>query len=164
MDVIKLTLDEHLAVLNELGYDVYYNSEEIPEYSSVGIYKKDKNIGSIAYEEKNMFYLYRDNRIVGNKDLSSINFSKRKIKNIRGVIHLKLHDFNLKFNGYNQLINLNDDTQLRDYIVITDNKTYRITKRLEKDVIEVESLIDNIKDEDILDELRKPKEKSLIYK
>ena len=163
MDLVRLTLEEHLFLLKELGYRIDMPIEKIPEYKDVIIYKKDNEIGNITYEEKNMFYLYRDNRIVGNRDLSTINFNKRKIKNLRGVIHLRLHDFNFLFNGYNQLINITDNTNIRDYICITDNETYRITKRVGNDLIEIKSLIDGIPDEDILDVLRKPR-KTLIYK
>lgn len=164
MDLIKITLDEHLSLLNQLGYEVDGTSEEIPNYSSVYIYRGIEEIGSISYEEKNLFYLYRDNRILGNRDLSTINFNKRKNKNIRGVIHLKLYDGALLFNGYNQLISINPDTGIRDYITITDNETYRITKRLDKELIEVESLVDGISDDIIIKELRNHKSKSLIYK
>lgn len=163
MDLIRLTLEEHLQMLEQLGYKVYTPVEEIPEYKDVPIYRKDREIGDITYEEKNMYYLFRDNRIVGNRDLSKINFNKNKKKNIRGVIHVRLHDYNLKFNGYNQLINITDRNNIRDYISITDNQTYRITKRLDKELIEVESLEEDISDEEILDVIRKPN-KALILK
>ena len=80
MDLIRVTLEEHIKLLEELGYKVDGTSEEIPEYRRVNVYRKNKTIGDIAYEEKNMFYLFRDNRIVGNRDLSKINFNKRKQK------------------------------------------------------------------------------------
>ena len=99
MDLLLSTLQEHIILLNQLGYVVDSSIEDIPKYRRVNIYKDDKVIGDIAYEEKNMFYLFRDNRIVGNRDLSKINFNKRKEKNIRSMVHLRLHDFNLKFNG-----------------------------------------------------------------
>lgn len=158
MDLIKVTLDEHISLLKELGYIVDGTSEEIPEYRRVSILKKDNIIGDIAYEEKNMFYLFRDNRIVGNRDLSKINFNKRKQKNIRGMIHLRLHDFNLKFNGYNQLV-----SNERNYICVTDNKTYMITKVVGEDGIEVKSLLEDVSDEEILDYIRRPNEKRLTY-
>ncbi|MBO6145672.1 MAG: hypothetical protein J6O62_02570 [Bacilli bacterium] len=158
MDLIKVTLDEHISLLKELGYIVDGTSEEIPEYRRVSILKKDNIIGDIAYEEKNMFYLFRDNRIVGNRDLSKINFNKRKQKNIRGMIHLRLHDFNLKFNGYNQLV-----SDERNYICVTDNKTYMITKVVGEDGIEVKSLLEDVPDEEILDYIRRPSEKRLTY-
>ena len=81
---------------------------------------------------------------------------------MRSVIHVKLHDHNLKFNGYNQLISTNDNVEKRDYITITDNQTYRITKYLNQDEIEVKSLDDSIPDDEILNSLRKPN-KSLTY-
>lgn len=158
MDLIKVTLDEHISLLKELGYIVDGTSEEIPEYRRVSILKKDNIIGDIAYEEKNMFYLFRDNRIVGNRDLSKINFNKRKQKNIRGMIHLRLHDFNLKFNGYNQLV-----SDERNYICVTDNKTYMITKVVGEDGIEVKSLLEDVPDGEILDYIRRPSEKRLTY-
>lgn len=158
MDLIRVTLEEHIKLLEELGYTVDGTSEEIPEYRRVSILKKDNIIGDIAYEEKNMFYLFRDNRIVGNRDLSKINFNKRKQKNIRGMVHLRLHDFNLKFNGYNQLI-----SEDRNYICITDNESYRIIKKVGQDGIVIESLITDIPDSEILDHIRKPIEKRLTY-
>lgn len=157
-DLITLTLEEHIKLLKGLGYIVDATSEEIPKHRRVNIYKKENVIGDIAFENKNMFYLYRDNRIVGNRDLSKINFNKRKIKNIRAVIHLRLHDYNLKFNGYNQLIN--DD---RNFITITDNETYKITKFFNDEEIQIKSLISDISDEEILKYLKQPKEKTLTY-
>ena len=156
MDLIKLTIEEHLLLLEKLGYRVDMPIEEIPNYKNVPILKKNRKIGDITYEEKNMFYLFRDDRIVGNRDLSKINFNKSRRKNYRGVIHVRLHDYNFKFNGYNQLLNITDLNNIRDYISFTDNETYRITKRLDKELIEVESLIEEISDDEILDVLRKP--------
>lgn len=164
MDLIKVTLEEHIKMLNQLGYEIYEDVEEIPNFAFVSIYKKDREIGTIAYEEKNMCYLFRDKRIVGNRDLSTINFNKIKRKNIRSVIHLKLHDYSLRFNGYNQLLSFNDNIELRDYISITDNETYKITKYYDKEEIESKSLIDGITDDEIIGELKKPRERSLIYK
>lgn len=158
MDLIRVTLEEHIKLLEELGYTVDGTSEEIPKYRRVSVLRKNKSIGDIAYEEKNMFYLFRDNRIVGNRDLSKINFNKRKQKNIRGMVHLRLHDFNLKFNGYNQLI-----SEDRNYICITDNESYRIIKKVGQDGIVIESLITDIPDSEILDHIRKPIEKRLTY-
>lgn len=158
MDLIRVTLEEHIKLLEELGYKVDGTSEEIPEYRRVNVYRKNKTIGDIAYEEKNMFYLFRDNRIVGNRDLSKINFNKRKQKNIRGMVHLRLHDFNLKFNGYNQLI-----SEDRNYICITDNESYRIIKKVGQDDIIIKSLITDIPDSEILNHMRKPIEKRLTY-
>ena len=63
MDLIKVTLEEHIKMLNQLGYEIYEDVEEIPNFAFVSIYKKDREIGTIAYEEKNMCYLFRDKRI-----------------------------------------------------------------------------------------------------
>lgn len=162
INLVAFTIEEHIKILNALGYEVDYTSEEIPEYRRVNIYKNDKIVGDIAYEEKNMFYLYRDNRIVGNRDLSVIKFNKRKEKNIRSVIHLRIHDKRLIFNGYNQLVSEN-----RPYISITDNETYSITKYIDSDEVIVQSLTDEISDDDILDYLivkKKDRNKKLTYK
>ena len=153
-DLIYITLDEHIKLLNSLGYEIDEKPEEIIDYNSVNIYKGNIIIGNIAYEEKNMFYLYRDKRIVGNRDLSKINFNKSKIKNIRGVIHLKLHDYDFKFNGYNQLV-----SEDRPFIRITDCKKYQITKYINSDDIEIISLNPDIPDDEILENLRKPNKK-----
>ena len=161
-NIITFTIEEHIKILNALGYEVDYTSEDIPKYKSVNIYKDDKIVGDIAYEEKNMFYLYRDNRIVGNRDLSLIKFNKRKEKNIRSVIHLRIHDKRLIFNGYNQLI-----SEDRPYISITDKKTYEITKYIDSDEVIVQSLSEDISDDDILDYLivkKKDRNKKLTYK
>ena len=90
--------------------------------------------------------------------MSEINFNNTSI--YRSMIHLSLHDFNLKFNGFNQLV-----SDKRNFICITDNETYKITKTVGIDEIEVKSLIDGINDDEILDYLRKPKEenKKLTY-
>ena len=73
-------------------------------------------------------------------------------------MHLRLHDFNLKFNGYNQLI-----SEDRNYICITDNESYRIIKKVGQDDIIIKSLITDIPDSEILNHMRKPIEKRLTY-
>lgn len=157
MNLIEITLNEHVKLLEQLGYEVDVTVDDIINYRRINIYKHNNVIGDIAFENKNMFYLYRDNRIVGNRDLSSINFNKRKIKNTRSMIHLRLHDYNLKFNGYNQLV-----SDERPFIAITDNETYRITKNVNNNNIEIKSLMDDVSDEEILDYLRKLN-KTLTY-
>ena len=158
MDLLELTLQEHIILLNKLGYSIDTNIDELKEYRRINIYRNDKVVGDIAYEEKNMYYLYRDDRIVGNRDLFEIRFNKRKEKNIRSMIHLRLHDYNLKFNGFNQLV-----SEDRPFIVITDRQNYRITKYLNNDELQIMSLKKDIPDNEIVDELRKPVKK-LTYK
>ena len=158
MNFVLLTIEEHIKLLNQLGYIVDGEPGEIVAYRRINIYKNNIVVGDIAYEEKNMFYLYRDNRIVGNRDLSNIRFNKRKEKNIRSMIHLRLHDYNLKFNGYNQLM-----SEDRPYISITDNENYKITKYYGIDELEINSLNSTISNDEILDSLRKPAKK-LTYK
>ena len=159
-ELINLTLEEHIKLLNQLGYIVEGTKEEIPKYRSVNIRKENSATprGYIAFEERKLYYLYRDKRIVGNRDLSLINFNNTSI--YRSMIHLSLHDFNLKFNGFNQLV-----SDKRNFICITDNETYKITKTVGKDEIEVKSLIDGVSDDEILDYLRKPSDeyKKLTY-
>ena len=159
IDLIHLTIEEHIKLLNQLGYIVEGSIEEIPNYRSVNIRKENSNTprGYIAYEQRKLYYLYRDKRIVGNRDLSLINFNNNSI--YRSMIHVSLHDFNLKFNGFNQLV-----SDKRNFICITDNETYKIIKTVGKDEIEVKSLIDNVSDDEILDYLRRPKEKKLTYR
>ena len=157
MNRVEITLNEHIKLLEALGYKVDVTVDDIITYRRIDIYKDNTIIGDIAYEERNMFYLYRDSRIVGNRDLSKINFSKRKIKNIRSMIHLRLHDHNLKFNGYNQLIN-----EERPFIAITDNENYRIVKCIDDEEIKIKSLKEDIPDGEILDVLRN-KNKKLTY-
>lgn len=156
-ELVLLTLSEHMNMLNSLGIETDKEIEEIPDFEFVYLYKNNKVVGKISFEEKNMFYLYRDNRIVGNRDLSKINFNKRKEKNIRSVIHLRLYDKNLKFNGYNQLI-----SEDRPYISITDNENYIITKYLNSDELDVKSLREDISNDNIIEELT-GKNKKLTY-
>lgn len=156
-ELVLLTLSQHMNMLNSLGIHTDKELDEIPDYEFVYLYKNNKVVGKISFEEKNMFYLYRDNRIVGNRDLSKINFNKRKEKNIRSVVHLRLYDKNLKFNGYNQLI-----SEDRPYISITDNENYRITKYINNDELIIESLREDISDDNIIDELT-GKNKKLTY-
>ena len=153
IELIHLTLEEHIKLLNQLGYTVDGTPEEIPKYRSVNIQKGKSNIprGYIAYEQRKLYYLYRDKRIVGNRDLSEINFNNTSI--YRSMIHVSLHDFNLKFNGFNQLV-----SEKRDFICITDNETYKIIKKVGKDEIEIKSLIEGVPDDEILEYLRKPNE------
>ena len=154
MNLIEITLNEHKKMLEQLGYKVDLTVKDIINYRRVEIFKNDIVIGDIAFENKNMFYLYRDNRIVGNRDLSKINFNKRKIKNTRSMIHLRLHDYDLRFNGYNQLI-----SEERPFIAITDNETYKVTKNISDDKIEIKSLKEDISDDEILGYLRKTNKK-----
>lgn len=154
MDLLQLTINEHINLLNEIGYKV-----EKDEYNNLIILYKDKEIGSLSYEDKNMFYLYRDNRFVGNRDLSTITFNKRKEKNIRGMIHIRLNHRGLHINCYNQLIS-ND----RNYIRLSDGENIIITKYVGNDEIQINSLLSTVKNEDILYEMQKPfKEKNRTY-
>lgn len=165
MDLIKVTLEEHIKLLNQLGYVVDIPVDEIPDYESVPIYYNGDDRGSLSYENRNLRYLYRDKRIVGNRDLSKINFSKRKVKNLRGTVHVSLNHKGLHMNCFNQLISTNDNVERRDYIVITDNENYRITKYLGKDEIEVVSLRDDIPSDEIISYLRSSKkEKKLTHR
>lgn len=157
-DLIILTIDEHIKLLNRLGYEINTPLEDIPNYSYVGIYYKDKEIGKLSYEEKNMFYLYRDKRIVGNRDLSKIKFNKRKEKNVRSMVHININHRGLHINCFNQLIN--DD---RNYIRISDGENIIITKLLDNDEIKVESLLSSINYNEILGILQMPYNKKLTY-
>lgn len=159
MDKILLALEEHKSLLNSLGCEIDVPVEEIPDYESVYIYYRNKLVGNLSVEERNMFYLYRDNCFVGNKDLSTINFSKRKQKNMRTLIHTKIFQKDLKINSFNMLHS--DD---RDFICISDEKNIKIYKYLGNDQIKVISLLSDASDDTILDRLRNPKSKSLLYK
>ena len=165
MGLIEQTLEEHIKLLNQLGYELDVPTEDIPKYRSVPIYYNGDEKGDISFKNLNLYYLYRDKRIMGNRDLSKINFNKRKIKNMRGTIHTYVRHRGLLIDCYNQLISTNDNVERRDYIVITDNENYRITKYLGKDEIEVVSLRDDIPNDEIISYLRSSKkEKKLTHR
>ena len=155
-NLVEATLEEHIKLLNYLGYDVYTPTLEIPNYSYVNIYYKDKQVGKLSYEEKNMFYLYRDNRIVGNRDLSKINFNKRKAKNIRSMIHTNINHRGIHINCYNQLI-----SEDRNYIRLSDGVNIIITKLLGNDELKIESLLSSVSDNEILGILQMPYSKKI---
>ena len=157
-NIVEFTLKEHTMILDALGYSIDLDIKQIPYNDHAYIYKKDKIVGTLSVEERNMFYLFRDNRIVGNKDLTQINFNKRKSKNIRTLIHVRLFDKKLKINCFNMLIS--DD---RLNVTLTDNEFIEITKYIDSDEIIVQSIDETIEDDNILDYLTS-NNKSLTYK
>lgn len=157
-NLVEFTLKEHAMILDELGYSIDLDINQIPYNDQAYIYKEDKIVGTLSVEERNMFYLFRDNRIVGNKDLSQINFNKRKSKNIRTLIHVRLFDKKLKINCFNMLIS---DERLN--VTLTDNKFIEITKYIDSDEIIVQSIDESIDDENIIDYLTS-NDKSLTYR
>ena len=157
IDFIELTLEEHIELLKQLGYEIDSTVEEIPQYSEVEIIYKGKAVGFLSFQDRNMYYLYRDNKIVGNRDLSKINFIKNK--SMRSMVYTRINHRDFHVFCYNQLVS--DD---RPFICLTDNKKYRIIKYLDQEKIQVESLIDDVVNNEIIDYLRKPKEKTLTYK
>ena len=170
MENIKLlTLKEHIFLLNSLGYDIDLPVEELlekdEEYRKANIYYKDKGVGNIGLEERNMYYLYRDERFVGNADLENINFSKRKKKNTRTLVHTRLFHGKLSLNCFNMLHSIGrSDSNDRTFISLSDNKNIIISKHLDDDNAEIISLLDDVSDNDILDELRFKRSKSLSMK
>ena len=157
-NLVEFTLKEHAMILDALGYSIDLDINQIPYNDQAYIYKEYKIVGTLSVEERNMFYLFRDNRIVGNKDLSQINFNKRKSKNIRTLIHVRLFDKKLKINCFNMLIS---DERLN--VTLTDNKFIEITKYIDSDEIIIQSIDESIDDENIIDYLTS-NDKSLTYR
>ena len=62
MDIKLLTLKEHIDLLNSLGYDIDLPIEDLivkdEEYRKANIYYKDKGVGNIGLEERNLYYEY----------------------------------------------------------------------------------------------------------
>ena len=169
MDVKLLTLKEHLYLLNSLGYDMDLSIEEMleknEEYRKANIYYKDKGVGNIGFEERNIYYLYRDERFVGNADLSNMNFSKSKKKNTRTLVHTRLFHGKLSLNSFNMLHSIGkSDSDDRTFICLSDNENIIISKYLNDEKVEVVSLLDDISDDEILDSLRFKKGRSLSIK
>ena len=159
MDIKLLTLKEHVDLLNSLGYDIDLPIEDLiiknEEYRKANIYYKDKGVGNIGLEERNLYYLYRDDRFIGNIDLNNINFSKRKNKNIRTLVHIRLFHGKLSLNCFNMLYSIGrSDSDDRTFISLSDNEKIIISKYMDDDNIEVVSLLDDVSDNEVLDELR----------
>ena len=159
MDIKLLTLKEHIDLLNSLGYDIDLPIEDLivkdEEYRKANIYYKDKGVGNIGLEERNLYYLYRDDRFIGNIDLNNINFSKRKNKNIRTLVHTRLFHGKLSLNCFNMLYSIGrSDSDDRTFISLSDNEKIIISKYMDDDNIEVVSLLDDVSDNEVLDELR----------
>lgn len=158
-ELIWQAVDEHILLLEQLGYyleikDNIQLDEEMP------IYKNDKVVGKITVEEKNMYYLHEKNKIVGNRDLNLINFSRRKSKNMRTLFHTVIKDNNLVINNYNMLL-----SSERQFIAFTDNKNFIAKKILNDDEVKVESLISDIDNQSIINYLKRPvKKQGLTYK
>ena len=171
MDMKLLALSEHEDLLSALDYEINCPLEDLTiktddGYPKADIIYQNRFVGDIGLEERNLFYLYRDNRFVGNKDLSTINFSKRKSKNIRTLVHTRLFHGDLKINCFNMLHNTNRvDNVDRNFICLSDLYNIMISKYLDEDYIEIVSLLEKVPNDEILDKLReKQKNKSLTYK
>ena len=170
MDNKLLVLYEHRDLLRCLGYEI-----ELPiidllvrdedGYKKSLITKNSKSVGEIGLEERNMYYLYRDNRFVGNKDLATISFSKNKKKNIRTLVHTKLFDNKLKINCFNMLHSIGrTDAEDRSFICLSDCYSIMISKYLNEDEADIISLLEDVPNESILDYLRNNEKKTLTYK
>ena len=159
MDIKLLTLKEHITLLNSLGYDIDLPIEEMlnkdEEYRKANIYYKDKGVGNIGFEDRNLYYLYRDERFIGNIDLNNINYSKNKKKNTRTLVHTRLFHGKLSLNCFNMLYSIGrSDSDDRTFISLSDNEKIIISKYMDDDNIEIVSLLDDVSDDDILNELR----------
>ena len=112
-----------------------------------------------------MYYFKEDNVIVGNKDISTINFSTRKSKNIRTLVHTYIKHGDFRINCFNMLHSIGrTNSEDRNFICLTDNENIEITKFLDDDIVRIKSLVKDIDDDSILDSLKKYKvEKRLSY-
>ena len=169
MEIKKLTLKEHIDLLNSLGYDIDLPIEDMlvkdEEYKKANIYFKDKGVGNIGLEERNMYYLYRDERFVGNAFLDGVNFSKSKRKNIRTLVHTRLFHGKLRINNFNMLYSIGrSDSDDRTFISLSDEENIVMSKYLGDASIEIVSLLDDVSDDEILDNLRFKKGMSLSFK
>ena len=171
MDIKLLALYEHRDLLNGMGYeiespiiDLLVKTDE--KYKKSRILFNGISVGDIGFEERNMCYLYRDNRFIGNKDFSEVNFSSSRRKNIRTVVHVRLFHNNLKINCFNMLHSIGrSDSDDRTFICISDGYKIMASKYLNDEDVEIISLLDDIENEEILDYLRKPKKnKTQTYK
>lgn len=157
MQRVLSTIDEHYKIIESLGYNISLTSVQLLIEGEAYILKDNKCVGIISIEEKNLYYMYKDNIKVCNKDLSTINFSTRKKKNIRTLIHTIINDNNLIIDNYNMLVR--DD---RPFVTITDKKHFEITKILEDDYIKPEALKEDIDEDTIIDDLKHSKKYKLI--
>ncbi len=152
---IVLSLFEHKELLENLGYEIDSKVIDLLQkdgdfYKRANILYNGRKVGSLGQEIKNMYYFVQDGQIVGNKDLSTINFSTRKSKNKRTLIHTYIRHGGLYINCFNMLHN----DEERNYICLTDNENVSITKTMDDGEIIIKSLKDGISDEKILDTLR----------
>ena len=161
-----VALFEHKSILEELGYEIDSKIIDLLQkdgdfYKRAQILYNGRKVGSLGLEIKNMYYFEQDGQIVGNKDLKTINFSTRKSKNKRTLIHTYLRQGGLYINCFNMLHN----DEERNFICLTDNENITITKYMYDEEIIVKSLKEDISDEKILDTLRnKQTVKKLSYK
>ena len=108
-DLLLIGLFEHKELLESLGYEIDCRIIDLLQkdgdfYKRGDILYNGKRVGNIGLENQNMYYFKEDNVIVGNKDISTINFSTRKSKNIRrnySFIHrikniYRTHPLNIK--------------------------------------------------------------------
>ena len=165
-DKVIISLFEHKELLEKLGYEIDSRVIDLLKtegdfYKRASILYNGRRVGSLGLEIKNMYYFEQDGQIVGNKDLKTINFSTRKSKNKRTLIHTYLRQGGLYINCFNMLHN----DEERNFICLTDNENISITKNIYDEEIIVKSLKEDISDEKILDTLRdKQTIKKLSYK
>ncbi len=171
MDAKLLILYEHRDLLESLGYNIEMPIIDLVAKTDEGYRKSnikygEKSVGTIGLEERNLYYLYRDERFVGNRDLSTINFNKNKRKNIRTLVHLRLFHNDLKINCFNMLHSIGkSDSEDRTFICISDCKNVMISKYLNNNSIDIYSLKEEVSDDSIIEDLRKKKNnKTLSYK
>lgn len=151
-----VALFEHKSILEELGYEIDSKIIDLLKkdgdfYKRAQILYNGRKVGSIGLEIKNMYYFEQDGQIVGNKDLKTINFSTRKSKNKRTLIHTYIRQGGLYINCFNMLHN----DEERNFICLTDNENISITKYIYDEEIIVKSLKEDISDDEVLETLRK---------
>ena len=155
-DKVIISLFEHKELLEKLGYEIDSRVLDLLQtegdfYKRASILYNGRRVGSLGLEIKNMYYFEQDGQIVGNKDLNTINFSTRKSKNKRTLIHTYIRQGGLYINCFNMLHNEED----RNYICLTDNENVSITKVMDDEEIIVKSLKEDISDDEVLETLRK---------
>ena len=155
-DKVIISLFEHKELLEKLGYEIDSRVIDLLQtegdfYKRASILYNGRRVGSLGLEIKNMYYFEQDGQIVGNKDLNTINFSTRKSKNKRTLIHIYIRQGGLYINCFNMLHNEED----RNYICLTDNENVSITKIMDDEEIIVKSLKEDISDDEVLETLRK---------